>query len=236
MERRLSTEFASKLSLMIAGRQHPLSAPPAFVVRPRACRCYNLVCARLEIFSCSSRRTGGFRPITTSALRGASVSFAINKSARADTLAGRARAVDVTKYSPPSGMRQSARSGSSCLSRKYWVATNSGRSVMASPQVQSATLPRDRTRKESRRRFQIRSLVHRRLPRSRSLAVVSYRPRRAGEPPHKDHHVSDGRLHGCAGARRRYSSSCQGWRKGNSRCNVIIAFFALDEHRTDISF
>ena len=31
---------------------------------------------------------------------------------------------------PPSGMRQSVRSGSSCFPRRYWVATNSGSSVM----------------------------------------------------------------------------------------------------------
>jgi hypothetical protein len=72
----------------------------------------------LEIFACFLRRTGGFHPKTTSALHGASVSFAIKKSARAETLAGRARAVGVTKYSPPSGKRQSVRSGSSCFSRK----------------------------------------------------------------------------------------------------------------------
>jgi hypothetical protein len=56
----------------------------------------------------------GFHPITTSALHGASVSFAIKKSARAEILAGRARAFAVTKYSPPSGKRQSVRSGSTC--------------------------------------------------------------------------------------------------------------------------
>ena len=80
-----------------------------------------------------SRRVVGFHPITTSAFHGASVSFVIKKSARAETLAGPARAVGVTKYSPPSGMRQSARSGSSCFSPKYWVAMNSGSCVMASP-------------------------------------------------------------------------------------------------------
>jgi hypothetical protein len=52
----------------------------------------------LEIFVSFLRRTAGFHPITTSALHGASVSFAIKKSARAETLAGRARAVGVTKY------------------------------------------------------------------------------------------------------------------------------------------
>jgi hypothetical protein len=92
--------------------QHPLSAPPAFVVRPRVCRCYNLVCAGLEIFSCSSRRTGGFRPITTSALRGASVSFAINKSARADTRVGAVELIDQSRQ-----VRRAARSDETPLHR-----------------------------------------------------------------------------------------------------------------------
>ncbi len=87
----------------------------------------------LEIFGCFLRRTGDLHPTPASALHGAPVSCAIKKSARTETLAGRERAVGVTKYSPPSGMRQSPRSGSSCFSRRYWVATNSGSSVMASP-------------------------------------------------------------------------------------------------------
>lgn len=46
---------------------------------------------------CLQRRGGGFQPITASALHGASVSAAIRKSAKAETFAGRARAVGVTK-------------------------------------------------------------------------------------------------------------------------------------------
>jgi hypothetical protein len=81
----------------------------------------------LEIFACFLRRTGGFHPMTTSALHGASVSFAIKKSARAETLAGRARAVGVTKYSPPSGKRQSVRSGYCAILRIRPAAASSGR-------------------------------------------------------------------------------------------------------------
>ena len=79
------------------------------------------------------RWPGGFQPISVSALHSAAASLEMKKSANALTFAGRARAVGVTKYRPPSGSRQSVRIGSSCLSAKYCVATNSGSSVMASP-------------------------------------------------------------------------------------------------------
>jgi len=79
------------------------------------------------------RCAGGFQPIAASALHRAFVSLAIKKSARADTFAGRARAVGVTKYNPPSGRLQSVRIGSSCSFGKYCVAMNSGSSVIASP-------------------------------------------------------------------------------------------------------
>src|SRR6266446_3432722 len=48
-------------------------------------------------------------------------------------VAGRARAVGVTKYKPPSGRRQSVNIGSSCLPGKYCVVMNSGSSVIARP-------------------------------------------------------------------------------------------------------
>jgi hypothetical protein len=70
-------------------------------------------------YVCFRRCGGGFQPITTSALHRASVSSAIKKSAKAETLAGRARAVGVTKYNPPSGNNQSVSIGSSCPSGKY---------------------------------------------------------------------------------------------------------------------
>ena len=63
-------------------------------------------------------RRGGFQPITASALQGAAAIPAIRKSASAEIYAGRARAVGVTKYKPPSGSAQSPRIGSSALSEK----------------------------------------------------------------------------------------------------------------------
>jgi hypothetical protein len=56
---------------------------------------------------------GGFQPVTASALHGASLSSVIKNSAKAVIFAGRARAVGVTKYNPPSGRHQSVRIGSS---------------------------------------------------------------------------------------------------------------------------
>jgi hypothetical protein len=44
----------------------------------------------LESFACFLRRTGGFHPMTTSALHGASVSFAIKKNSQGRNL-GRTR-------------------------------------------------------------------------------------------------------------------------------------------------
>src|ERR1700686_5860139 len=79
------------------------------------------------------RRRDGFHPMSASVLHSAAVSLEMKKSANALTFAGRARAVAVAKYRPPSGKRQSVKTGSSCLPRKYCVATNSGSSVMASP-------------------------------------------------------------------------------------------------------
>src|SRR5258708_2250922 len=75
----------------------------------------------------------GFHPMSVSALHSAAVSLEMKKSANALTFAGRARPEAVTKYRPPSGKRQSVKTGSSCLSTKYCVATNSGSSVIASP-------------------------------------------------------------------------------------------------------
>jgi hypothetical protein len=43
----------------------------------------------LEIFACFLRRTGGFHPMTTSALHGASVSFAIKNTIRLRASASR---------------------------------------------------------------------------------------------------------------------------------------------------
>jgi ketosteroid isomerase-like protein len=51
---------------------------------------------------------GYFQPMTASALHSVVPSLAMKKSANAPTFAGRARAVGVTKYKPPSGRRQSA--------------------------------------------------------------------------------------------------------------------------------
>ena len=78
-------------------------------------------------------RREGFGSMTAPALHSAAASLEVKKSANALIFAGRARAVGVTKYRPPSGRRQSFKTGSSCFSRKYSVATNSGISVMASP-------------------------------------------------------------------------------------------------------
>jgi hypothetical protein len=132
--------FGNPLLAGVDGKDKPavLARRGAYVLltlsRTPGCRnvCKRVVAASLT-YVCFLRCGGGFQPITTSARHRAFVSSAIKKSARAATLAGRARAVGVTKYNPPSGRRQSARTGSSCPSAKYWVAINSGSSVIASP-------------------------------------------------------------------------------------------------------
>jgi len=102
-------------------------------LRSRACQTHRGTAPVTVAYARFLRCEGGFQPNTTSALHRTSVSSEIRKSAKADTFAGRARAVGVTKYNPPPGRLQSDSSGSSCLFEKYCVATNSGNSVIASP-------------------------------------------------------------------------------------------------------